>query len=91
MKLLINRIKKYCKIRKWNYYKTTFQHSAVKPFYSGIDEISATIEIQKILLSVRQLRILKVTPLTTQISASKFQNLSQIPLKIRGVWKNRGV
>ena len=29
----------------------------------------------------------KLIPLTTQINASKFQNLSQIPLKIRGVWK----
>ena len=27
----------------------------------------------------------------TQISASKFQNSSQSPLKIRGVWKNSGV
>ena len=32
-----------------------------------------------------------LTPLSAQISASKFQNLSQIPLKIRGVLKNRGV
>ena len=32
-----------------------------------------------------------ITPLSTQISASKFQNLSQIPLKNRGVWKNLGV
>ena len=32
-----------------------------------------------------------LTPLSAQISASKFQNLSQIPLKICGVWKNRGV
>ena len=29
----------------------------------------------------------KLIPLTTQINASKFQNLSQIPLKIRGVRK----
>ena len=28
-----------------------------------------------------------ITPLSAQISASKFQNLSQIPPKIRGVWK----
>ena len=35
--------------------------------------------------------IKRSTPLTTQISASKFQNLSQILLKIRGVWENRGV
>ena len=28
-----------------------------------------------------------ITPLSAQISGSKFQNLSQIPLKIRGVWK----
>ena len=35
--------------------------------------------------------VLYLTPLTTQISTSKFQNLSQTPLKIRGVWKNRGV
>ena len=26
-----------------------------------------------------------------QISASKFQNLSSIPLEIRGAWKNRGI
>ena len=32
-----------------------------------------------------------ITPLSTQISASKFRNLSQIPLKIRGVSKNCGV
>ena len=32
-----------------------------------------------------------ITPLSIQISASKFQNLSQIPLKSRGDWKNRGV
>ena len=31
-----------------------------------------------------------ITPLSAQISASKFQNLSQIPLKICGVWKYRG-
>ena len=36
-------------------------------------------------------KIKSITPLSAQISASKFQNLSQIPLKIRGVWKNRGV
>ena len=36
-------------------------------------------------------KLKKITPPTTKISASKFQNLSQIPLKIRGVWKNRGV
>ena len=29
-----------------------------------------------------------ITPLSAQISASKFQNLSQIPLKNRGVWEN---
>ena len=28
-----------------------------------------------------------LTPLSAQISGSKFQNLSQIPLEIRGVWK----
>ena len=31
--------------------------------------------------------ILYLTPLTAQISASKFQNLSQFPLKIRRVWE----
>ena len=30
----------------------------------------------------------EITPLSSQISASKFQNLSQIPLKNRGVWEN---
>ena len=34
---------------------------------------------------------LKLETLSTQISASKFQNLSQISLKICGDWKNRGV
>ena len=29
----------------------------------------------------------RLLPLTTQISASKFQNLGQIQLKIRGFWK----
>ena len=33
----------------------------------------------------------RITPLSAQISASKFQNLSQILLKVCGVWKNRGV
>ena len=34
---------------------------------------------------------IRITPLSAQISASKFQILSPIPLKIRGVWKNCGV
>ena len=29
-----------------------------------------------------------IAQLSAQISASKFQNLSQIPLKNRGVWEN---
>ena len=37
------------------------------------------------------LNALKLETLSTQISASKFQNLSQISLKICGDWKNRGV
>ena len=36
-------------------------------------------------------RIRKLTPLSTQISASKFQNSSQILPKKRGVWKTCGV
>ena len=32
-------------------------------------------------------KIKDISPLSAQISASKFQNLSQIPLKICGVWK----
>ena len=31
-----------------------------------------------------------ITPLSARINASKFQNSSKIPLKIPGVWKNRG-
>ena len=33
-----------------------------------------------------QKRMIFLTPLSAQITASKFQNLSQIPLKNRGVW-----
>ena len=36
------------------------------------------------------LHISCITPLSAQINASKFQNSSKIPLKIPGVWKNRG-
>ena len=40
--------------------QNNFQYSAIKQFNSGIDKISATIKIQKILLSAWQLRILKL-------------------------------
>ena len=35
--------------------------------------------------------VIRLAPISTQISSSKFQNLSQISLKIRAVKKNRGV
>ena len=53
-----------------------------KRYFENCDHI-CSFEQRKYIFFIR--------PLYAQISASKFQNLSQIPLKICSVWKNRCV
>ena len=60
-----------------------FKHNKIWNYCSLTRKISVRLKIEMMLLYI--------TPLSAQISASKFPNFSQIPLKICGVWNNRGV
>ena len=61
---------------------------SAESFSAGIDNIKTTASRN---YDDSICIVFGTTPLSAKISASKFQNLSQIPLKIFGIWKNRGV
>ena len=72
---------------------TTWIHKKILPPFAHIVNLVSRRDLlhQKYITgnlgSCDHCNLLVLTPLSPQISASKFQNLSQIPLKIRGGWK----
>ena len=71
---------------------TTCIHNKILPPFAHIVNLVSRRDLlhQKYITgnlgSCDHCNLLVLTPLSAQISASKFQNLSQILLKIRGVW-----